>query len=929
MLGQYGTHRLPVTVRTTTGEAPALRVLEVEDGSAELGTLYFTAEDDGDDNPATVSGYLTIVGNALGAGVIHIVDTATNTTYPVVYRVEASGDGINIFNDDTQFTFYNADGQPFDPDQPNVGQDWLFQDASSWTDAGTVPYLSNLSFGQKGASFTFTTQGSEFAFDLIGTATVTSNRFPGTYTISGSGANPTSETVDFGETAGVTHTVTVTITSEEAWFDVVRVGYTEGYTPNDDANAPGLYWNRSFPVANSVQTGTPVELTVYAVDDSGLQNLALSGDCYDTGTAVLTRTADGLWAYTFTVTGNGSFQVQATDTSGNTTTRTITVDWFADVPQNEPAGTAPALEASIWKDYPDGASEQDVDLFADGNETIRITEDERQAGIAAEIRVTNPTGDLTYTRFSGNDNRFVEQTNAAVNANGYYMVRVDANDGSGTWRAQIFYVDRFDAIPEVVVEQATGQLVVNWRAEKDDESTALLNSVMLNGSINLLDGVDALAESDSYMGSFPIQYGGTYEVVAKDTNGTSGSASRNLTVPVSLSGIEVEFVNPWGQPEENGAARHGTVEIQLEAITGGDYVPESAQGATSLSAYYGSYEYLVLTKEAYEAFDALTDGEESALSENDAWKTIDRSSLTLTWDELQADTDGMTYVLLVRDAQNPEEYSTMASHEFTLTDNAIDNSTSPSASLASTPTTPDGRVYISAIKGQTGYYEFAILPVKDLNAGGEAGEEDAPETEPNYEVLTMEDFRDAEDLEWVSADDWSAPNAGVLEGLAEGRYQVAIRALVADAADVATLIAADTALKTAERAVETLQRDLESAVSAQARNIATLQSPLMDAELALEELMETGSADDAAIKDARDAVTAARKAYEAALVGFANAEDILDLREIWRDAPEGEERGRCPRCVRSGGSRSLPYLSGRTVCRSDRHGRSKPDYGAK
>ena len=80
VLGQYGAHRLAVSIRTTTGEAPSIRVLEVGDDHDELGTLSFTPNTDTDGVSSTLTGYLTVVGNELGEGVIHIVDDATNTT---------------------------------------------------------------------------------------------------------------------------------------------------------------------------------------------------------------------------------------------------------------------------------------------------------------------------------------------------------------------------------------------------------------------------------------------------------------------------------------------------------------------------------------------------------------------------------------------------------------------------------------------------------------------------------------------------------------------------------------------------------------------------------------------------------------------------------------------------------------------------------
>ena len=881
VLGRYGAHRLAVSIRTTTGEAPSIRVLEVGDDHDELGTLSFTPNTDTDGVSSTLTGYLTVVGNELGEGVIHIVDDATNTTYPIVYRVEEAGEGINIFNDDAQFTFYNADGSTYDPNQPAEGQSWNFQDMSEWGDPVKATYLSNLSIGDKEASFTFETQGSEFTFDLIGTATVRSDRFPGEFTISGSKGDLTADTVDFGNDQGVTHTVTVTITSDDgAWFDIVKVAYGNGYTPSDDGNSPGLYFSRSFPTANSVSAdGAGVEFTVYAVDDSGLQSLNVTGDCVTADAGQPVQTADGLWAYTFTVTENGTFTATATDTSGNTTSRNITVDWFTESPQNPESGSAPELTATIKK-Y-DGDGNEQGDVIADP--TLTVTEEETENGVTVAFdasSTTEPAPHITYYRYNATTASFEQMTTEQIQVNGYYMVQADSNDSFNTFSRRVFHVSCFEPLPVI---QVTTQVLTNpsglnveWMAEKDAESAAAISSVTVNG-IGLLSGETAQA-ANSQWGSFQIRHGGEYIFLATDTRGVTGRRTENLTVPVDVSAATITTIDPWGQPDETGA-RYGSITIDFTNVTGGDYA--NTEPVTSLDAYYGSYDYLVITRAEYEEYEA------------DNWNGLDERgwepaahNATATWDGLTAPAGGSTdYVLLVRDALNKTEYSTMAVYEFTLTDNAVDY-TSLSASLASTPTTPDGKVYVSADKGETGYYEFAILPVE------------------GDEVLTVDDFKN-DTVVWVPGS-WDDRDSGVLTGLTEGRYQVAIRALYADEDTIEAMEAAGQAAEDAEAALEALRQQRDNDAAGMVRAIEAASSSWMDAETDLEEaeaaleaLQNSGTATDEQLAEARAAVTAAQTAVADAETAYNNAlidliteqqENIKTLRAAWQATPEGDER---------------------------------------
>ncbi len=899
-------HRIPVSIRTTTGKAPELKVLEIEDGADELSTLYFSADDDRDGIAGTVSGYINVVGNALGKGTIHIIDSATNTIYPIAYTVAEGGDGINIFNDDSTFTFYNSNGRPYNPDQPN--QSWKFINTRDWTERHVEPYLGNLSVGSKNACFTFETKAGELSFDIIGEIEVTSSVFPGTWRLGvseyGNGKNPptqSTESIDFPNGGGpntqanLTHTITVKVLSETAYLDILKQSYDVPYTPSNDTDSPGLYWSRSFPTAASVEDTESVAFTVYALDESGLQSLSAKLDGNNVGT--VTRHSDSLWSISFSVgKDNKKILVTAQDTNGNSTTRSQDINWFAAnvAAGQENYGKAPSLTGSIYKIYNDGAT-PNQDIYGPGN--VSFTQNDRIAGNTVKF-IMNTNGDtLSYRSYDRTSASFINSPDEEVLNNGYYIVR--ASEATyNTWSQKIYQVTCFESMPKVFVDaedpvfEPDNSRTINWRVTIDDSEfqvLSMINKVSMNG-LPLIENGNA----EIFGGSEEVFYGGTYRFEAEDTSGKKNFRVCNINVPIDISDPDtISYNNPWGR-RENGVSGHGSLSVDFGKIHGGNYVDENNNNndGLALADYYALYDYVVLPKSEcenkampdQEAFDAAGD---YAWLDALAWRPAPKQGKD-DWEDLTAAEDSSTdYVLIVRDRQNPNRYEDMAVFEFTLQDNSI-IITSRSASTASSPGANDAEIYVSSDRGDTGAYEYAALPLRE-----------APGSTPDNPVYigkTVDDFKAAV---WHSADPGGSGKTAALEGFGEGAYQIAVRSLVlqggGETAAFASLKALATTLSEKKAALDRIEMEIDSAVETFAGDIASLAG---DLKVALHEL----SLKEKNYKDLEDklrkgirGVTAemvdnAKTEYDDALAESVRARDALKARLDGGLAPEDATR---------------------------------------
>ena len=99
------TMRLYVPSITTRPTEPVITATELsgkldEPEKRNLGILYYNSE--GQD--------LVITPSSEGTGVIRVADTATNSFTDIAYVVTEAGSGINIFDDNDMFTWYDASG---------------------------------------------------------------------------------------------------------------------------------------------------------------------------------------------------------------------------------------------------------------------------------------------------------------------------------------------------------------------------------------------------------------------------------------------------------------------------------------------------------------------------------------------------------------------------------------------------------------------------------------------------------------------------------------------------------------------------------------------------------------------------------------------------------------------------------------------------
>ena len=874
-----GIQRLPVSIRTTTGAAPEISVYEVYDGTGtsdgdELGTLYYQADKDTDGVAGTQTGALYITALRSGSGVIHIKDLATNETYPIAYTVADENIGINIFNDNSMFTFYNADGTVFDPDK--TGQDWSFDTYLKWPGGSDAPYLDNLAVAKKGAYFTFQTKASKVNLTLENSAALTSNAFIASGMITGTSASHSDATakIDFSNSTGITHTVKITAASENepTYFDTLLLEYGAEYKPSDDQNSPGIYFSRSFPVSGSIKDGTAVSLTVYAVDDTGLSALRFNGSA----ATEVKKTASGLWEYTFNVSQNGSFTIAAEDQNGNQTSRTVTVDWFyTGTTGANTAVTPPALTATIEKHYAD-KTKQKEDIYANANVTFTSADSDAKNTVVFNATTTDLVGDqITYYRYNKETGAF--ETAAGISGNGYYMVKAE-NATNRTFTQQIFYVSIFENLPTVTAVKRANTNVWDWTAVKDEESAAALKSVTLNG-VELDSGL-ATASKSSASGSVTLPYGGAYAFKATDTKGISFTYTVDVTVPVTVPADAVSTAGAWGQPDNTGA-QHGRITVDFAKVTGGDYANTGA--VTALSQYSGSYEYTVIKTADVKALPG--DGSENpdyAWLGNLTWKQSKDNTTEVT----AAAGDKTEYTVLIRDKKNPTDYTTMAVLQLTIADNAIDV-TSLSAGIASGEKTADGKIYVVADKGETGYYQFAMLPASAS--------------------LTAADFK-ADTVTWHNAL-WTEANPGFgqFDKVLPGKYQIAVRAFYnggTESTDVNGLFTLGNAIDTAQATLNSLQEARDNAVVSMKIAIDDASRAWQNAsadtaakQAAYDKLMAATPVDNAAadaasdaLKDANAAEAAAKAAYETALGAATAAEkqNIIDLHAAWLALGNGD-----------------------------------------
>ncbi len=784
---------IPLSAVSSRGTKPSITVEETHDANdadgQNIGILNFKQSSA---SGGKVSGVVSITPSSLGTGIINVYDTATNSLVAIAFEVTDSKDGIDIYNDNESFEFYNKNGSKVDPADTAANGDWTFQSAATWGVKNTeepeksteeAPLRNNLSYGKSGAYFRFSSVAESIDLYFSGTITVSTthpNVADKTYT--GLGGNQSVE-IELGENKNLdAQTVTVRVTgAETAAFDRLVEHYPGNVVPlpSFDRVAPNLYWSRSFPATASIASGsgTKIALKLYGLDDGGVSYIEINGARYTAGDASVAQLdPDGrLLCYTFDdITANGTYNVAVADTSGNITRETLVVDWFIGENASGDPGTvtAPELTAGFYVG--------DDELAPTGHVGSKQLLD-------LKLNVTPETAEV---RFLGEDG-FEDPTEGScpIGKNGIYWVRATGKTakGNGVYSSVFLCMSQIDTeIPTASLAQSAEGL--SWTAAKAGLSASVINEVTINGKkVNTTTGL-------KLSGTFPTTYSGSYEIVAADTVGnTSVTQPFTLTLPVSIANIrELTVYGAWNADKNNGK-----VVLDLTGVTGGTW--DSTLSKTAEGTYRAQYQVALVSADT--ALDAITE---------DAWTPLtEGGTMTHTFENLALG----SYKLVVRDAGKTDT-SRYAVKDIEVTWEAIEAELA--AALASYASAEDGVIGVTVTNGRADYYEFAVLPAP--------ADWDGKDVSIAYFLSAA---TEENPLVWLPADNVSvSAYVRTLDSLAPANYLVAVRGLYgATEEDIA-------ALKSLGRDLADAQNALKLATAPDAEQREKLEKAVEDAQAA-------------------------------------------------------------------------------------------------
>lgn len=769
---------IPLSAVSSRGAKPSITVQEIDDADGlNIGILNFKESRSGG---GKVSGVVSITPASLGHGILNVYDTTTNSLVAIAFEVTDSANGIDIYNDNESFAFYETDGKQYDRESTGADSGWSFTGASEW---GTgeykeTPLRTNLSYGKKDTYFLFRSVAESIDLYFQGDIQVSTthpNVADATYT--GDGGSK-SVKIDLGKNDGLdAQIVTIRVLSPNAAFDRLVEHYPGGVvpTPSFDREAPNLYWSRSFPATASIKTGeTGIPLKVYALDDGGVSYISVNGTQYTANDAAVTQLdPDGrLLCYDFgTIRANGTYEVAVADTSGNITRETLVVDWFSGIVSGDTNTVAvPEYDAGFYVGDTALGKNGHVGSKELPNLSLRVAAKGEEA---ADLKIF----------FFGEDG-LEEKTGSFSVANGiYWIYATDQTEaGNGIYSSVFLCMSQIDTeIPTVSLsyDAVSGQL--SWTAAKAGLSASVIEEVTINGKkVNTTTGL-------KLSGTFPTTYNGEYRITAVDTAGNN--IADTITVadaPISIAGSSMTVYGAWNADRNNGK-----VDLDLTGVVGGTW--NNTLSNTGNGIYRAQYQAALLPG----------DYDLTKLDEVPVWVTLtEGGTMTHVFETLELG----SYLLVVRDAAEPTRYTTKA---IEITWEAIEADVS--AALASYASAKDGVVGVTVTNGRADYYEFAILPAP-ANWDGKDLSLDTFLASATAEAL----------LTWLPADNINVSAlVRTFDGLAAGNYLVAVRGLYgATDAEITelkrlgrSLTDAQEALKLATAPDEEHRKELEQAVA--------------------------------------------------------------------------------------------------------------------
>ncbi len=564
------TLRLPVSFASTS-TAPEIVLSEISDGSedwsARLGLAYYDPD----------RGVIVAAPNANAralleqkrevTGVLQIRDLSTNSLSAITFRVGESGEGINIYRDDATFRFRNPDGSDTDLYAPSTaGQGWSFPDRGAEIDwiPGDMPMNRDLCLaGLDGASMQFDSVADTMQIVFKGTITVSSPMLDRDLVFTESPAK-----LEFHNDTGKVHTVTVRA-ARGTRLDRYTATYKTETVPDADADAPVIAWSRSFPDPASLTPGQAVTATCYVLDSSGLRRVSLNGeDLSESTEPKLTKTDEGFWSFEYTFTQNVPMQLRAYDAAGNTSRCDVNVDWFNDVLSEGAVAGAPSITPAALS-FLDGEG-RPIDAGTPLTEPPRLRSS-YEAAAGERVSAFLLSG-RTRTELAAED----ERTWRTV-TNGFYLVRVDRDDGS--WGQAVTALSTLDADEPQLSVTRYGE-----RLEITASDNARLASLTVNGYPLKVSG-------KRFTGTFLLRCSGVYEVTVTDNSGLSVSTTVTVDLPLGLrnTGVTTDL-------SCSGGNIIGAITVDPAGVYGGDYLPDQSDPASNL--YVNRYFAAVIPESA-------------------------------------------------------------------------------------------------------------------------------------------------------------------------------------------------------------------------------------------------------------------------------------------------------------------------------------------
>lgn len=181
-------------------------------------------------------------------------------------------------------------------------------------------------------------------------------------TVSASGGDGDEEgeyaTVTFGKNPkGLVHTVTVTVSdgvgspTKYAYFDRVIEHFNEVElpVPNDDENAPQLFFARSLPQAGSIAAETAdnkqnfVNIKAYVFDETGIASVTINSKTVP----IVQKDDVRFWTALLEFSENGSYTITTIDDYGNLSNYQLNVDWFSNDASQEDMPEVPQVDTTV------------------------------------------------------------------------------------------------------------------------------------------------------------------------------------------------------------------------------------------------------------------------------------------------------------------------------------------------------------------------------------------------------------------------------------------------------------------------------------------------------------------------------------------------------------------------------------------------------